>query len=276
MLRFDAVSKHFGQLRAVWNVTLAFAPGLIYSVIGPNGAGKSTLVNMAAGSYSVSSGSITLDRTELSRLPKHRIFAAGLARTYQNIRLFDNMSVRENVEVVLYREQIGSVLGELLIPRVRRRLREERVARARAALDDVGMLRHEEALAGALPYGLQKKLEIARVLAGRPRALLLDEPAAGLNEAESADMRDLLLRLRSEHRILLVIEHDMELVMSISDQIYVMFHGELLYSGTPEAVRGSDAVQEAYLGRSDDLTDLHDAFAARRRVRGLRQGEGAG
>lgn len=274
MLRFENVSKQFGSLRAVKDVTLTFEPGKIYSVIGPNGAGKSTLVNMAAASYEVTSGRILLDDVDLTGLKKHLVFNAGLARTYQNIRLFDNMTVRENLEVVLYREQIGMLLSELFIPRRRRSIKEERVERARSILELVGLYRYEDEFAGDLPYGLQKKLEIARALIGKPRALLLDEPAAGLNHTESAEMREFMLSLRAPDRILMVIEHDMELVMSISDHIYVLFHGELLFAGAPREVAASEAVQEAYLGRSKDLVELHGAFEARRRLRGLRSGDG--
>jgi branched-chain amino acid transport system ATP-binding protein len=275
MLRFERVSKHFGSLRAVKDVSLAFEKGLITSVIGPNGAGKSTLVNLAAGSYRVTSGQIRIDDVELTALKKHQIFKAGLARTYQNIRLFDNMTVQENLEVVMYQRQIGSLLAELALPRRRRALKEERVERARAVLDQLHMRGFADELAGHLAYGLQKKLEIGRVLMGEPSVILLDEPAAGLNPTESAEMRDLIGELRTRERVLLVIEHDMELVMSISDRIYVLFHGELLFSGTPSEVAGSESVQEAYLGRSEDLIELHGAFEARRRERRIWRRPGA-
>lgn len=270
MLRFDSVSKQFGSLRAVKDISLAFEKGLIYSVIGPNGAGKSTLVNLAAGSYRATSGSIRIDEVELTSLKKHQIFKAGLARTYQNIRLFDNMTVQENLEAVMYQRQIGSLLSELLLPRRRRALKEERVEKARQVLEQLRMRGFADQLAGHLAYGLQKKLEIGRVLIGDPRVILLDEPAAGLNPTESAEMRELITQLRTPERILLVIEHDMELVMSISDRIYVLFHGELLFSGSPREVAESESVQEAYLGRSEDLVELHDAFEVRRRYRGIR------
>jgi branched-chain amino acid transport system ATP-binding protein len=217
----EHVSKRFNGLAAVDDVSMRFEPGLIYAIIGPNGAGKSTLVNMAAGSYSVTSGSIVLDGTRLERLKKYQISVAGIARTYQNIRLFDQMQVIENLEVCLFADEARHIWQDVLMPGRARRRRAARLATCRTLLAQFGLADVEEQEARSLPYARQRMLEIARALVRQPKVLLLDEPAAGLNDAEMQELKDRLLRLRSDRLIIVVIEHNMNLVMSLSDHIYV-------------------------------------------------------
>ncbi|MBL8699566.1 MAG: ABC transporter ATP-binding protein [Alphaproteobacteria bacterium] len=257
-LVFENVSKRFGALSAITDVSMRFEPGLITSIIGPNGAGKSTLINMAAGSYSVSSGRIALDDRTISGLPKHRIARAGLSRTYQNIRLFDEMTALENLEVALFAEAFPHVAAELLWPPASRALKAARRARCLETLQRFELDGVADEPARSLAYGHQKQLEIARALVTRPRALLLDEPAAGLNHAETDALRRRLEALKRPDLVMIVVEHDMNLVMSLSDRIYVMHQGRLLFAGTPAEVQGNEAVQEAYLGAPGE----HDAIQA--------------
>ena len=267
-LIFENVGKRFGALTALDGVSMRFEPGLIYSIIGPNGAGKSTLINMAAGSYSLSSGRIALDGRTISGLPKHAIARAGLARTYQNIRLFDEMTTLENLEVALFAEEFRHIIGELFWPRRSRTLKAARRARCLDVLRRFDLDAFADVPARSLAYGHQKQLEIARALVARPRALLLDEPAAGLNHAETEILRARLEALKRADLVMIVVEHDMNLVMSLSDRIHVMHQGCLLFAGTPSEVQGNRAVQEAYLGTPGEHDVIQAAAEARtRRVR---------
>jgi branched-chain amino acid transport system ATP-binding protein len=267
-LRFEKVTKRFGALVAIDGVTLDFAPGRIYSVIGPNGAGKSTLINMAAGSYAVSQGRIVLDGIELQRLKKHKIAQAGVARTYQNIRLFDGMTVLQNIEVCLFAEFVGQTWLEVLLPGIARRSKAVRVDRCRAELARFGLEPVAEAMAGDLSYGNQKLLEIARAAVLRPKLLMLDEPAAGLNHPETENLKRRLRELMRSDLIMLVVEHDMSLVMALSDHIYVLHQGKLLFAGSPTEVLANPAVQEAYLGSPGEIDQIRDT--ARRRANRVR------
>jgi branched-chain amino acid transport system ATP-binding protein len=268
---FEHVSKRFNGLAAIDDVSMRFEPGLIYAIIGPNGAGKSTLVNMAAGSYSVTSGSIVLDGTRLDRLKKYQISLAGIARTYQNIRLFDQMQVIENLEVCLFPDEARHIWQDVLMPGRARRRRAARLATCRTLLMQFGLADVEEQEARSLPYARQRMLEIARALVRQPKVLLLDEPAAGLNDAEMQELKDRLLRLRSDGLTIIVIEHNMNLVMSLSDHIYVLHNGALLFDGAPAEVRASAIVQEAYLGTQDELESIRELAQARKAGRGIRQ-----
>jgi branched-chain amino acid transport system ATP-binding protein len=248
MLCFENVGKTFGALVAVENVNLRFEPGLIYSVIGPNGAGKSTLINLVSGSYRLSAGRIVLDDIELSRLKKHRISHAGISRTYQNIRLFDGMTVMENLEVAMFHQDIRNLPTEIFLPRRAQAVKAARVERCRAVLQHFNLESNASEMAANLPYGKQRLLEIARALVPEPRVLMLDEPAAGLNHAESVELRHRLSELRRPDRIVLIVDHDMNLVMALSDRIVVMHRGRVLFEGRPAQVRENPDVQEAYLG----------------------------
>jgi ABC-type branched-subunit amino acid transport system ATPase component len=270
MLSFEAVSKRFGSLVAIDQVSLTLKPGHIHSIIGPNGAGKSTLINLAAGSYAVSAGRIMLDGVDLTRLKKHRICAAGLSRTYQNIRLFDGISAVENLEVALFREDIGKLFAEVFRPQRARAIRALRRERCMAVLGEFDLASHADEPARNLPYGKQKLLEIARAIVTEPRVLLLDEPAAGLNRVESDELRRRLLGLKRPGRVIVIIEHDMNLVMSLSDRIVVLHRGQLLFAGTPTEVRENREVEEAYLGSADEHAFIRSAARNRKSRVGLR------
>ncbi|GGE05940.1 ABC transporter ATP-binding protein [Aureimonas endophytica] len=268
-LVFRDLTKSYGKLVAIDAVSARFEPGLVYGVIGPNGAGKSTLINMTAGSYAVSSGTIELDGRRLDGRKKHEISLAGVSRTYQNIRLFDQMTVLENLEVCLYPLDAPRIWQEVFWPPHARRRGAERRRICEALLADFELLPHADKAAASLSYGRQRMLEIARALMRGPRVLLLDEPAAGLNHAETEDLTDRLRRLRDPERIMIVVEHDMDLVMSLCDRILVLHHGKLLFEGTPAEVQADAAVQQAYLGTHDDLDEIRAAAEDRRRQRGL-------
>jgi branched-chain amino acid transport system ATP-binding protein len=268
ILAFEAVTKRFGALLAIDALSLTFRPGMITSIIGPNGAGKSTLINMCAGSYKVTSGRIMLDEVELQRLKKHRIAQHGVARTYQNIRLFDGMTVLQNLEVCLFPELFGRTFVEVLVPVASRRMKAERVERCKAVLERFGLAAHQDDLAADLPYGNQKLLEIARATMLRPRVLMLDEPAAGLNHGETERLKQKLRELARPDLIMIIVEHDMSLVMSLSDHIFVLHQGRLLFEGTPAQVQDNLAVQEAYLGSPGEIHDIREA--ARNRANRVR------
>jgi branched-chain amino acid transport system ATP-binding protein len=263
-LRLASVSKRFGALLAVDNLSMTFKPGAITSVIGPNGAGKSTLINMCAGSYKVSSGRILLDEEiELQRLKKYKIAQHGVARTYQNIRLFDGMSVLQNLEVCLYPELFGSTVAEVFVPGLSRRMKEDRIERCRAVLERFGLAHLGGEMAADLSYGNQKLLEIARATMLHPKVLMLDEPAAGLNHGETDRLKETLRELARPDLTMIIVEHDMSLVMSLSDHIFVLHQGRLLFEGTPAEVQEHPAVQEAYLGSPGEIDEIREAARSR-------------
>ena len=268
-LALENVSKHFGSLIAIKNLSLSFEPGSIYSIIGPNGAGKSTVINMIAGSYSVTSGTIRLGSTALDKLPKHHIAQLGVTRTYQNLRLFDGMTVLENLEVCFFAQSWITILtGKQRLSQAKR-LTICHACLARFHLSDV-----TNVLAGDLPYGRQKMLELARAVVTEAPIILLDEPAAGLNHTETRDMATMIGSLKREDRAIILVEHDMDMVMSISDRIDVLNYGELLCSGSPELVRTNERVQEAYLGTTKELDDIRKLAQSRRAQGGLRSNAG--
>jgi branched-chain amino acid transport system ATP-binding protein len=267
-LRLEGLTKRFGALVAMEDITISFEPGRIYSIIGPNGAGKSTLINMCAGSYSVTSGRILLDGIALQRAKKHEIARAGVARTYQNIRLFDGMSVLQNIEVCLFPELFGRTFAEVLSPQIGRRMKEERRARCLAHLASFDMEHLAEGMASDLSYGNQKLLEIARATVLTPKVLMLDEPAAGLNPGETDRLKERLRILARPDLIMIIVEHDMRLVMAVSDHIFVLHQGKLLFEGTPAQVQANLAVQEAYLGSPGEVDEIR--AAARNRANRVR------
>ncbi|WP_428263620.1 ABC transporter ATP-binding protein [Haliangium sp.] len=256
----------FGGLVAVDDVSFTAGRSRITAIIGPNGAGKTTLFNCLTGFYKPTVGRLTLDHGErqfyLERMDDFRIAAAArVARTFQNIRLFPNMSVLENLIVAqhkrLMRASGFTVLGLLGLSRYRR-AEAQAVDTARYWLDHVGLTDRADDNAGALPYGDQRRLEIARAMCTEPVLLCLDEPAAGLNPRESAELNELLRYIKDEHHIgILLIEHDMSVVMEISDHVVVLDHGCKISDGTPSFVRNDPAVIRAYLGQEDEPDENH-------------------
>jgi branched-chain amino acid transport system permease protein len=249
LLVLDGVSRSFGGLEALSQVEFQLQEGRIYGLIGPNGAGKTTLINLVSGLFPPSSGRIAWLGRDIHRRPAHRIARAGIARTYQNIQLFSDMTVVENVIVGRYTHmRTGLVTAFLRLPR---EFREERSARAEAMalLERLGLDSLAELRAGGLSYGDQRRVEIARALAMQPRLLLLDEPAAGMNEVETARLGEFIVDLRRHGYTLLVVEHHMDLIMAVCDEIIVLNFGRKIAQGTPALVSRDEQVLEAYLGR---------------------------
>ena len=249
LLSVQALSLAFGGLAALSEVSFEVAQGEIFSLIGPNGAGKTTVFNVLTGLYPPQVGRALFDGRDLTRMAPHRIARAGVARTFQNTEVFRALSALDNVMVGEHARLRAGVLGAACrLPRVRRE-EAEASARARGWLERVGLADVAEVEAGSLPLGQQKRLEMARALAARPRLLLLDEPAGGLNSTETRTLMALIRGLRDELGLtIMVVEHDMDLVMSISDRVAVLHHGRKIADGTPRSVAADAAVIEAYLG----------------------------
>jgi branched-chain amino acid transport system ATP-binding protein len=248
LLQIEGVSKHFGGVSALTDVNLSIQAGEVYGLIGPNGAGKTTFFNVMTGLYRADAGRFALSGVAYQPSSVHKVAQAGIARTFQNIRLFNAMSVLENVMVGRHVRTRNGVWAALTR---HRRAREEEAQTRRIArhwLDYVGIGELAERRADTLSYGHQRRLEIARALATEPRLLALDEPAAGMNATEKLQLRDLLEKIRGDGRTLLLIEHDVKLVMGLCDRITVLDHGQIIAQGSPQDVRSNPAVIEAYLG----------------------------
>jgi branched-chain amino acid transport system ATP-binding protein len=239
----------FGGLTAVDSLSFQVNEGEILALIGPNGAGKTTVFNMITGIYTPTSGDILFGGRNINALAPHQVSRLGVSRTFQNIRLFKNLSVLENVLLGLNRKARHHAIGTFLRTPGFLRRETELVERARGWLRWMGLTAVENHCSMDLPYGLQRRLEMARALATEPRLLLLDEPAAGMNPHEKADLADLIQRLRDEFKLsIIVIEHDMKVVMKICPRIVVLDHGQKICEGNPEKVQCDESVIEAYLG----------------------------
>ncbi len=253
ILKVTSLSKSFGGLTAVSNVNLEIEENQLVGLIGPNGAGKTTFFNLITGVYEPSEGTIELEidgqMKNIGGMKPYIITKQGIARTFQNIRLFKNLSVSDNVKIAMHKNiKYGSIAAILRLPSF---YREEKIIEDKAVelLKVVGLESKKDELAKNLPYGEQRKLEIARALATNPKLLFLDEPAAGMNPQETADLTKLIHQIKEEYNLTIVlIEHDMSLVMSICEKIFVLDYGKLIAKGTPVEIKNNKRVIEAYLG----------------------------
>ncbi len=248
LLKTVGLSKHFGGVRALDVLDMDVIPGAIQSVIGPNGAGKTTLFNVISGVLAASDGDVLFKGQSILGRSPDRIASLGLTRTFQNLQLFSEMTVLENVMVGMHLRSTGGFFASAMkLPWV---LREEKRIRTRAheLLEFVGLEDNDNNIAGSLPFGRQRILELARSLATEPTLLMLDEPAAGLNSRETQDLADLIGRIRELDITVLLVEHDMDLVMEISDRVTVIDQGKKIAEGDPEEVRNDERVLKAYLG----------------------------
>jgi branched-chain amino acid transport system ATP-binding protein len=245
LLKLDRVSKVFGGIHALTDLTLEVAPRRIVGIIGPNGAGKTTTFNVITGAYRASAGTVTLDGRAVTAAPPHLIARAGIARTFQNIRLFGDMTVWEHLLVA--QPHAGSPLKRLLPPRL---ANPQALRRAQEVLEFFDLTDVRDRPARSLAYGLQRKVEMARAVTARPKLLLLDEPVAGMNHDEAETIRRLMLKLRDDGLSILLIEHDMAFVMNLCDRLYVLDFGVLIAEGRPDEIRADPAVLDAYLGHA--------------------------
>ncbi len=249
LLRAEHLSIHFGGIAAVNDVSFEVGEGEVFTIIGPNGAGKTTIFNLISRIYEPGTGRLTFRGQDITRIPPHRVAGLGIARTFQNIELFEHATVLQNLLIGRHVHCRSSLLAELLfLPAVRRREKAHREA-VEKVIDLLDLAHYRDSLVAGLPYGVRKVVELGRALAAEPRLLLLDEPSSGLNVEETDDMAFWIQDIKTDLGItVLMVEHDMSLVGRVSDRVLALNYGEVLAQGTPEEVQNHPAVIEAYLG----------------------------
>ena len=251
-LEIDQLTMQFGGLLAVNNVSISIKKGKIHGLIGPNGSGKTTIFNVLSGYYKPTGGKVSFEGRTISGLPAHQITAAGFARTFQNMRLFKTMTVLENLLVAMGHHAKVGLLQEFLNPVAVHQEEKKFVEKAMELLDLLEVADFANELATSLPYGNQRRVEIARALATDPKVILLDEPAAGLNEVETEDLRKTLMKIRDLGVTIFLVEHDMKLVMEVCEEISVLDYGKKIAEGTGAVISKDPVVIEAYLGQEED------------------------
>jgi len=252
-LEIEKLTMRFGGVVAVNDVTMSVKPGEIHGLIGPNGSGKTTIFNVVSGYYKATSGKVSFEGKTVTGLPAHKITARGFARTFQNLRLFKSMTVLDNVLVGMGHHGKAGVIAEVFNPMAVQREEKAFKSKGMELLRLLNIEQYADTRATSLPYGHQRRVEIARALATNPKIVLLDEPAAGLNEVETTELRKILLKIRDSGVTIFLVEHDMKLVMGTCDCVSVLDYGKKIAEGSCEIVSHDPVVIEAYLGKEEEL-----------------------